>query len=379
MGRLGRSRAFDALVAVAVTAYSVVEVFVEHLDPQWVAAPLTVLGCGALYWRRLYPVLVGAAFVAMAIVEAAAGVSLHTSVGPVIGIFFVSWAIGAYETRPRAVLGLILLVCGMWLAIGIDVLHGTDSYSGTDVPWIGALIATPGVLGIAFGARTRSLQAAEARAARLELERREAIAEERARIARELHDVIAHSVSVMTVQAGAAEAMLQRDPVLALEPVRAVQETGRQAMVEMKRLVGILREHAEETGLAPQPGLADLDRLVAQVREAGLPVNVTIEGDPRELPLGVDLSAYRVVQEALTNALKYAGRAEATVTVRYGANDVAIEVTDDGAGEAKGNSSGHGLIGMRERVGVFGGTFAAGPRDGGGFAVSARLPLEGSA
>ena len=379
MGRLDRSRALDALIAFAIATYSVVEVFVEHLNPGWVAAPLMALGCAALYWRRAYPVLVGAAIVGMAIAEAAAGISLHTSVGPVIGIFFVSWAIGAYETRPRAVLGLTLLVCGMWLAIGIDVLRGTDHYSGTDVPWIGALVATPGVLGIAFGARTRSLHAAEAKAARLELERREAIAEERARIARELHDVIAHSVSVMTVQAGAAEAMLQRDPELALEPVRAVQETGRQAMVEMKRLVGILREHDDETGLAPQPGLADLDRLVAQVREAGLPVQLAVEGEPRELPLGVDLSAYRVVQEALTNALKYAGRARATVTVRYGADDLSIEVTDDGRGEASGNGGGHGLIGMRERVGVFGGTFAAGPREGGGFSVSARLPLGGAA
>ncbi|HZO34036.1 MAG TPA: sensor histidine kinase [Gaiellaceae bacterium] len=379
MGRLDRRRAFDALIAAAIATYSVVEVFVEHLHPEWVAAPLTALGCSALYWRRTFPVLAGAALVATAIAEAAAGVSLHTSVGPVIGVFFASWAIGAYETRPRAVLGLTLLVCGMWVAIGIDVLHGTDRYSGTDVPWIGALVATPGVLGIAFGARTRSLQAAEAKAARLELERREAIAEERARIARELHDVIAHSVSVMTVQAGAAEAMLQRDPALALEPVRAVQETGRQAMVEMKRLVGILREHDDETGLAPQPGLADLDRLVAQVREAGLPVEVAIEGRPRELPLGVDLSAYRVVQEALTNALKYAGTAHASVTVRYGADDLAIEVTDDGRGGTSDNGSGHGLIGMRERVGVFGGTFAAGPRDGGGFSVSARLPLGGAA
>ncbi len=234
------------------------------------------------------------------------------------------------------------------------------------------------MLGIAFGARTRRLQAAEARAQRLELEQREAVVVERARIARELHDVIAHSVSVMTVQAGAAEEMLKRDPARALEPVRAVQETGRQALVEMKRLVGMLREDDDEIGLAPQPGLADLDRLVKQVREAGLPVEVRIEGEPRTLPLGVDLSAYRVVQEALTNALKHAGSATATVTVRYGERDVTIEVADDGAGSDK-KDGGHGLVGMRERIGVFGGTFAAGPRDTGGFAVSARLPLGGGA
>ena len=373
-----RGRAFDAAIALAIGVWSVTEVFVENLQPVWITAPLMALGCSALYWRRRYPILVGIAVVSMAILQAAIGMSLHTAVGPVVGIFFVSWAIGAYEPRRRAVLGLVVLVCGMWVAMGIDLLRHTDHYAGTDFPWVGALVATPGVLGIAFGARTRSLHAAEARARQLELERREAVVAERARIARELHDVIAHSVSVMTVQAGAAEEMLKRDPGRALEPVRAVQETGRQALVEMKRLVGILRDDDDEIGLAPQPGLADLDRLVEQMRDAGLPVEVRIEGERRPLPLGVDLSAYRVVQEALTNALKHAGRASAIVTVCYGESDVTIDVADDGDGGVK-TSDGHGLIGMRERIGVFGGTFAAGPRDAGGFAVSVRLPLGGGA
>jgi signal transduction histidine kinase len=373
-----RGRTLDAVIAAVLAAWCVAEVFLENLQPQWLAAPLLALGAGTLYWRRTYPILVGIAIVAMEIGQAAAGISAHTAVAPVIVLFFVSWSIGAYEPRPRAVLGLTLLVCGTWVAMGIDVLRGTDHYAGTDVPWIGALVATPGILGIAFGARTRRLQAAEARAQRLELEQREAVVAERSRIARELHDVIAHSVSVMTVQAGAAEEMLKHDPERALEPMRAVQETGRQALVEMKRLVGMLREDDDEIGLAPQPGLADLDRLVKHVREAGLPVEVRIEGEPRTLPLGVDLSAYRVVQEALTNALKHAGHATATVTVRYGADDVTIEVADDGAGRSK-KGGGHGLIGMRERIGVFGGSFAAGPRESGGFAVSARLPLGGGA
>jgi signal transduction histidine kinase len=369
-----RTRWFDALLAATITAWSLVEVVAEGLHQPWLAAGLLTVAGGSLYWRRSYPILVGLTVIASGIAQAAAGISLHTAVAPVVGIFVASWSIGAYESRPRAVLGLTLLVCGTWVAMGVDVLRGTDHYQGTDVPWIGALIATPGVLGIAFGARTRSLQRAETRAAELELERREAIVTERARIARELHDVIAHSVSVMTVQAGAAEEMLRRDPQRALEPVHAVQETGRQALVEMKRLVGILRDEDEEIGLAPQPGLADLDRLVRQVRDAGLPVEVRIDGVPRALPLGVDLSAYRVVQEALTNALKHAGHASAIVTLRYGESDVTIEVADDGAGTKK-KSGGHGLIGMRERIGVFGGTFAAGPRDSGGFAVSARLPI----
>jgi len=373
-----RTRWFDALIAAVITVWSLVEVVAEGLAHPWIAAVLLTIAGVSLYWRRSYPILVGLIVIGSGIAQAAAGISLHTAVAPVVGIFIVSWSIGAYETRPRAVLGLTLLVCGTWIGMGVDVLRGTDHYGGTDVPWVGALVLTPGVLGIAFGARTRSLQRAEARAAQLELEQREAVVAERARIARELHDVIAHSVSVMTVQAGAAEEMLKRDPGLALEPVRAVQETGRQALVEMKRLVGMLREEDDEIGLAPQPGLADLDRLVGQVRDAGLPVEVRIEGEPRPLPLGVDLSAYRVVQEALTNALKHAGRASATVTLRYGASDVTIEVADDGAGSGK-KTGGHGLIGMRERIGVFGGTFAAGPRDTGGFAVSARLPIGGGA
>ncbi len=219
---------------------------------------------------------------------------MHSAVSPVVALFLVSWSIGAYEERRRAVLGLTLLVCGVWVSMAVDMLRGTDHYEGTDFPWIGALILAPGVLGIAFGARTRSLRAAEARTRELELERREAIVSERARIARELHDVIAHSVSVMTVQAGAAEAMLKTDPVRAFEPVRAIQETGRGALVEMKRLVGVLRDDDEDLGLAPQPGLADLERLLGQMRNAGLRVDLRIEGAERPLPAGVDLSAYRV-------------------------------------------------------------------------------------
>ena len=370
-------RKLDALLAAALTAAMVVEVALEHLHPEALASALMVVGGVSLAWRRIYPIAVGGVVVATGIAQSAIGMSMHSAVSPVIAILVVSWSIGVYEDRRRAVLGLALVVCGMWLAIGIDVLRGTDHYQATDVPWIGTLIALPGVLGLLFGARTKSLRAAEARAARLELERREAVAEERTRIARELHDVIAHSVSVMTVQAGAAEEMLRVDPGRAVEPVRAVQETGRQALVEMKRLVGMLREGDEETGLAPQPGFADVELLVAQVREAGLEIDLRVEGTPRPLPIGVDLSVYRVVQEALTNSLKHGGR-RATVTLRFDPEKLAIEVDDEGVVTVVGGS-GHGLAGMRERVGIFGGTFDAGPRAGGGFTVRAQLPLRAGA
>lgn len=369
-------RKLDIGIAAALTAWMVAEVWAENLSPSWVAGAASIVGGAALAWRRSRPIVVMLVIIVVSVVESAAGVTMHSAVSPVVALFVVSWSIGAYEERRRAALGLVLLVCGVWLAMGVDVLRGTDHYVGTDVPWIGALIVTPGILGIAFGARTRSLRDAEGRALRLEVERREAVAEERARIARELHDVIAHSVSVMTIQAGAAEEMLKRDPARALEPVRAVQQTGREALNEMKRLVGMLREHDEETGLEPQPRLRDVGRLVAQVREAGLEVELRVEGEPRALPIGIDLSAYRVVQEGLTNALKHARGARATVTVSYREDGVAIEVSDDGSTPTQ-PGVGHGLIGMRERVGVFGGTFDAGPRPSGGFAVRALLPLEG--
>jgi signal transduction histidine kinase len=369
----------DIALAVGLTAWMVAEVWAENLQPAGVTIPLTIVAGASLAWRRLYPIPVALLVTAVSIAEAAAGMTLHSAVSPVVALFLVSWSIGAYEDRRRAILGLTLLVSGVWVSMAVDMLRGTDHYVGTDFPWIGALVLAPGVLGIAFGARTRSLRAAEARTQLLELERREAIASERARIARELHDVIAHSVSVMTVQAGAAEEMLKTDPARAFEPVRAIQDTGRGALVEMKRLVGVLRDDDEDVGLAPQPGLGDVERLLEQMRNAGLEVDLRIEGAERPVPPGVDLSAYRVIQEALTNTLKHTGGAPAIVTVRFGDDALEVEVTDAGSGAPARRDSGHGLVGMRERVGIFGGTFDAGPGAAGGFVVRALLPLDVSA
>jgi signal transduction histidine kinase len=182
----------------------------------------------------------------------------------------------------------------------------------------------------------------------------------------------------MVVQAGAAEAMLDADPERARRPLAAVQQTGRSALTELRRMLGVLREMADEgPGLAPQPGLSALDELARQVREAGLPVNVRVEGEPRPLPPGIDLSAYRIVQEGLTNALKHAGPATAEVVVRYGPRELELVVRDDGRGRGpSANGGGHGLLGMRERVALYGGDLTAGPRPEGGFALAARLPLE---
>jgi len=206
-----------------------------------------------------------------------------------------------------------------------------------------------------------------------------AVAEERARIARELHDVIAHSVSVMTVQAGAVRRLLQPGQERERLALEAIESTGREALTEMRRLVGLLRRQGTVPEFSPQPSMRAVDVLVGTIREAGLPTELAVEGEPRELAPGVDLAAYRVIQEALTNALKYAGPARAWVTVRWREDEIEVEIANDGSSEAVGDGTGHGLIGLRERVALVGGTIESGPRAGGGFVVTARLPHRGRA
>jgi signal transduction histidine kinase len=218
----------------------------------------------------------------------------------------------------------------------------------------------------------------------LELDRQEnarrAVFDERVRIARELHDVVAHHVSVMGVQAGAARRVLQKRPEMAEEALSNIEASSREAVQEMHRLLGFLRQEPEETSFAPQPGLNQLPALVDQIRDAGLPVELQIEGTGHALPPSVDLSAYRIVQEALTNTLRHAGPAKATVKVTYADRAVDIEVLDTGRGPIGAEQTdriGHGLIGMRERVTLLGGTFQAGHHAGVGYSVRAHLPLDG--
>jgi signal transduction histidine kinase len=364
----------DVAIAAAVMAAMEIEVFTEDLDPKGAAVAMFAVQGVALVFRRTAPIPALLAGLLAGVAGTAAGVSLHTPVTPVLFIILLMYAVGLREPLPRAVaalvLGLALLATAMVIA-----RHNGEPYDGTDIPWITLLASAPWFVGRAMRGRVRESEALERRAERLERERLAAVAEERARIARELHDVIAHSVSVMVVQAGAAEEVLKRDPARAFEPIRSVQETGRQALVEMSRLVGLLRDESHELGLTPQPRLHELPALVDQVREAGLPVELQVEGAGRELPLGIELTAYRVVQEALTNALKHAGGARASVRVCYEPAAIELEVLDDGPGGQNGHVGGHGLAGMRERVSVFGGEMTAGPRPGGGFGVHVRLPL----
>ena len=235
-------------------------------------------------------------------------------------------------------------------------------------------LAAAWLLGDSIRSRRAYIHEIEEKATRLEREReveaRRVAAEEQARIARELHDVVAHALSVIVVQAGAADDVFQVDPRLAREPIRAIDAAARTALADLRRVLGVLQQDAE---LAPQPGLAAIDRLVEQVRATGLDVELEIEGRARRLPAAVDLSAYRIVQEALTNTLKHAAADHVQIRLGYG-DDLRLEIHDDGRGGGDGADGGSGLIGMRERVALLGGTLEAGPAPGGGYRVDASIP-----
>jgi signal transduction histidine kinase len=252
-----------------------------------------------------------------------------------------------------------------------------------------ALFAIAWVIGDNIRTRRAYLAELEARATRLEREREEKaereVIEERTRIARELHDVIAHNVSVMVVQASAGEELFDADPERARESLSSVAATGRAALTELRRLLGVIRVEESDRPAAsytPQPGMEYLDELVRQVRETGLAVGLSVLGEPRELPEGVGLCAYRIVQEALTNTLRHAKASEAHVSVRYAPDALELQVLDDGRGAPATNGgpgTGHGLIGMRERVALFGGELSARSRPDQGYEVRARIPLESTA
>ncbi len=320
----------------------------------------------------------------------------------VVGVSGVVMPAAGYESSPFAIFAILVAVYTMaargrrvdsLLVGGATVVALAIVHVAGDLEW-GATFTNYLVFGVVWMSgetvRARRAYAAELeeRAAYLEADRERraerAVEEERERIARELHDVVAHEVSVMVVQAGAARRVLADRPDQAGEALAAIEASGREALDELRRLLGVIRDDNGGPGRAPQPGLARLDALVGQMAEAGLPVTVAIEGEPRPLPPGLDLNAYRIVQEALTNCLKHAGpEARAQVVVRFSPREVGVEVADDGRGVARGlqaaDATGLGLAGMRERAALFGGHIQAGPRPGGGFRVTATLPVGGEA
>jgi len=247
------------------------------------------------------------------------------------------------------------------VGIAVSILYDPTDSAWNIPPTLLLFVGVP--FGAGLGLRERDRRAT-----------REALATERARIARELHDVVAHGVSVIALQADAATAALDSDPERAREPLRAIGVTARESLAEMRRLLDVLRAPDEEDPLAPPPGVARLPELVDRIRRTGMVVDLRVEGEAGALAPGVDLAVFRVAQEALTNALKHSGSAAVAMTLRYRPTDIEIEVIDDGRPPAT-SAEGFGLIGMRERVGLYGGSLDAGPRPGGGYGVLATLPL----
>jgi signal transduction histidine kinase len=287
--------------------------------------------------------------------------------------------IATYSAAAHGRSGRVALLLTLILAIAYSQVPVHARLPAWSAPLL--IFGCAWLAGDALRRRQERLTAAEERARRAEAEqeavRREVLREERARIARELHDVVTHRVSVMVLQAGAARQVLDLRPARAAEALTAVEAGGREALNELRGLLGLLTQDDDHAAapLDPQPGLADLASLLEHVRAAGLPLETSVEGNPRELPRGVDLAAYRIVQEALTNALKHSARTGTRLLLRYQPAAVDIEVTSRGPGPGHPVRPGRGLVGMRERAAVFGGTVEAGPRPEGGFAVRAHLPV----
>jgi len=367
----------DRIVAVGLVVLAQIELWIGNAisGPKGVIVPLSVLMPAAVAVRRRWPLPIGALVMfANGLFWLVGGQSVSLALG-------VSWMCALYgvavwtDTREFAI-GLAALVGSNVLAY----LHGHDLKGTGEFTWIPALV----MFLVRKVVRDRQLRAdaLAAHAALLERERelrtQEAVAEERARIARELHDLVAHNVSVMVVQAGAERHALPEDQASTREALSSIEQSGRQALTEARRLLGMLRKNGEHEELAPQPSIDHLDFLVEQIERAGLPVKLDVEGEPVALPAGVDLCAYRVVQEGLTNALKHAGPARAEVLLRYTGGALDVRVRDDGRGLAQpnGDGAGHGLIGMRERVALYGGDIHMGPRgDASGFEINAHIPL----
>jgi signal transduction histidine kinase len=364
----------DTALAVVLTVPSVAGLVAEPdmRRSWWVVAPLAVAATLPVALRRYRPLEVFA--VTVAALAALNGLGLDT-LAP--GTVVATYSLAAHCDRRVA------LKAG---ALGLAVLAPAfvESAGWTEVQSVAPdvlVLAVAWILGDNLRTRRAYLHELEEKAERLERERaeneRRAAAEEQARIARELHDVIAHNVSVMVVQAAAGGEVFEVNPARAREALASIEATGRDALAELRRLLGVVTAQEDGAGSrAPQPGLGRLDTLVEQVRAAGLDVELVVEGERVELASGIDLSAYRVIQEALTNTLKHAFAKRAWVIVRYGERDVEVEVLDDGAGPPREGSPGaRGLIGMRERVGLFGGELEIGPRPNGGYRVLGRFPL----
>lgn len=376
LSRAGRFRSSDLTLASVLTVLVQLELGTQDIPGPRIAVLLTALVMtGALWWRRKQPLLaLTLCMGAFLLQEAISGV-LSNMVTPFITMLVAIYSATASGSRN-----------GRWAAGAIGIFStsvsvffdegGADASSLIYATLVG--VAAWGA-GMVVWQRDRHVTQLRGETERLARERdeaaRRAVEEERARVARELHDIIAHSVSVMRIQAAAAEEVFDDKPERAREALHSIQVTGRQALTDMRRLLVLLRADEGEAPLSPQPAVEDLSTLVEQARRAGLPVTLTVNGDERPLPAVIQLSIYRIVQESLTNALKHAGPAEAKIGLDYRDREITVEVIDNGRGPTEG-SGGHGLLGMRERVALVGGRLEAGAGPSGGFVIRACLPID---
>jgi signal transduction histidine kinase len=372
---------FDLVVLLAA-AEAAIEVTVRHdatAAPHLshpLAAVLLAAVVGSLLVRRSAKFAAPAAlWIGGAALSFVDGRLMVFTSGTFLAGLFASFLLGYLPSSRRAWLGLAVV----FVSAVVVMANDPDRNAG-DLIFIPTLFSIGWVAGWALRQRLSEATAAEERALRAEREReavaRVAVAEERARIARELHDVVAHAVSVMVLQIGAVRHKLPTELTDDKDALIGVERAGRTALTEMRRLLGAMREADEDVLLAPQPGLDHLPELVERVKHAGVPVTVSTEGVRTTLPRGVELSAYRIIQEALTNTLKHARASRADVNLVYASNELLIDVRDDGRGITATDGLGHGLIGMRERVKLYGGEMSAGPLPTGGFGLQARLRFD---
>ena len=384
LASLGRRYGFDALILLAALESALEVAFRD--DPAreptlagWLAAPAIMLVVLPLLARRRFPFAAPAAvwLLAMALSFLDGRLVVYTAT-PFLAGMAAAFLLGGLGDDTRARLGLAIM-----LGCSVVIIQNNPDHAPGDLVFTPILFGIAWLAGFALRERAERVEAAELRATQAERERettaRIAVAEERARIARELHDIVAHAVSVMVLQVGAVRHKLPETLAEDSDALRGVERTGRGALAEMRLLLGAMRAEGEDAERSPQAGLDRLDALIDEIGRAGLPVTLQVEGERFALPPAIDLSAYRIVQEGLTNALKHAGASHANVVVRYARDELQIEVRDDGGGANAGDGLGHGLIGVRERVKIYGGEMSAGSANGGGFVLSTRLPLAGHA
>lgn len=363
-----REQPVDRLLALGLAAWSLAEVATGTTHgPLWVSIPAAVAMSLPFLWRRRFPLVVGLLVAAAFAAEQWFGVDAHTQLSTMAEMPCAAYAVAAYS-RLRPALAVLVAQVALVAAASHPGMSGAL--------FAGIVLGGGWAAGRAMRIHRRRSAILTSAVAREQERAATAALEERTRIARELHDIVAHAVSVMVIQAGAASEVLATDPAGAVQALDSVRSTGRQALDELRRLLGVLRAEQTDAGLSPQPGLDRLPALVEQVSGPGLAVELQQRGTRPQLPASLELAVYRIVQEALTNTVKHAGATRADVCVRYEPHSVDVRVVDDGRGCVPGaDSGGHGLGGIHERVAMYGGCLTSGPGPDGGFLVHARLPV----